>query len=732
MSGDDERPPVTRREFLDRTLTGTATLHLSSLLAAPASLTIGCATHASAVRGACHHDCTDTCAWLTTVKDGKVVRFEGDPDHPFTRGRLCGRMSGYPDDVTFNPDRLRHPLRRVGSKGEARFERVSWDQALGDVAGRLQKIVAELGPTAVLPYSFAGTEGHIQGESLAGRFFARMGASRLERNICGSAAHAGVQATVGTSTLILPADVVHSRLVVVWGANPVVTNEHGWAFVLEARKRGARIVVIDPLRSRTAEQADWHLRPLPGTDAALALAMMQVIVHEGLHDADYVDRYTVGFDRLKRRLDEYPPERVARITGLPAADIVELARTYAKTRPAVIRTLIGMEHHGNGAMSFRAVSCLPALVGAWRERGGGILQFTSSLFDGVLNTQDFNAGRTEDPKIRSINMVQLGKALTDKTLDPPIRALVVYNSNPATIAPNQNLVFEGLKREDLLTVVVEQFLTDTARFADYVFPATSQLEHLDLLTAWGQEYLSLNLPAVPPQGEALPNTEFFRRLARRMGYEEPYLFESDEEMVKGLLRSKHPYLSGLTYERLRERGWVRLALPEPWVPFAKGNFPTPSGKCEFYSERLASQGRDPLPTYVPLAEAARTAKAAYPLALLTSKSTLHFNNSSHASQPRPRMAEGEPRLQIHPQDASPRKIQDGDLVRVFNDRGTMRMRARVGDGSRPGVVSLPHGFWASQLPGGSSGNALTPDGLSDMGGGADFLDARVEVEPAAG
>ena len=722
MAASDERPPVSRREFL-----------AASLVAASASGLPGCTPRPLVVRGACHHDCPDTCAWLVTVANGKVVRFEGDPHHPLTRGELCPRMSGYPDDVTFNPDRILHPLRRTGKKGEGRFERVSWDVALGEVADRLKKIVAEHGPTAVLPYSYAGTEGLVQMDALSSRFFARLGASRLERNVCGSAGYEGVAATIGTGLGMLPQDAAWSRLVVVWGANPAVTNAHGWPFVLEAKKKGARLVVIDPLRSRTAEQADWHVRPRPGTDAALALGMMHVIVRDSLHDADYVERYTLGFDRLKPRLAEYPPERVARITGLPASEIEELGRAYATTRPAAIRTLIGMEHHANGAMAFRTIACLPALIGAWRERGGGLLHLTFNLFDGVLNRTDFDvADRIEDKTIRSINMVQIGRALTDPKLDPPLRALVVYNSNPAVIAPSQNLVLEGLRREDLLTVVVEQLLTDTARFADYVFPATSQLEHLDLLTSWGQDFLSLNQPAVPPRGEAVPNSEFFRRLSRRMGFSEPYLYESDEELVKTLLRSQHAYLGGVTYEQLRERGWVRLALPEPWLPFAKGGFPTPSGKCEFFSKSLEARGVDPLPAHVPLPDDARQQPRArtFPLALLTSKSTLHFNNSSHGGEPRQRKAEGEPRLQIHAEDATPRNIRDGDPVRAFNDRGSVRMRARVGDGTRPGVVSLPHGFWPSLLPGGSSGNALTPDGLSDLGGGGDFLDARVEVERA--
>jgi anaerobic selenocysteine-containing dehydrogenase len=714
--------PVTRRRFLA----------VSSALVAEASLVPGCTSRRTVVRGACHHDCPDGCAWLTTVESDRVVRFEGAPDHPFTRGRLCARMSGYPDDVVFSPDRILHPLRRTGKKGAGLFERVSWDEALGEVAARLQKIVGEHGPAAVLPYSYAGTEGKIQGESLAGRFFVRMGASRLQRDVCGSAAHSGLTTTIGTSTGILPSDLAHSRFILVWGANPAVSNEHGWDFVLEAKKKGARIVVVDPLRSQTAAQADVHLRPLPGTDAALALGMMNVIVREGLHDAEYVSRYTVGFDRLAARVRDFPPERVAVLTGLTAAEIVDLARAYAKTRPAALRLMIGMEHHGNGANTFRTLACLPALVGAWRERGGGIVEFTGDLFDGVLNRKAFDVGREEDPKVRSFNMVQIGKALTDETLDPPLRALVVYNSNPATIAPNQNLVLAGLRREDLLTVVVEQQLTDTARHADYVFPATTELEHLDLFTSWGQEYVSLNLPALPPRGEARANTEFFRGLARRMGYTEPWLYESDEEMVRGLLDSHHPYLGGMTYARLRERGFVRLALPEPWLPFASGSFKTPSGKCELYSQALASRGLDPLPAYVPPAEdRPEGAERLYPLALLTSKSTRHFNNSSHAGETRPRRAEGEPRLQMHAEDAASRHVRDGDTVRVFNHRGSMTLRASVRDGTRPGVVSLPQGFWASLLPGGSCANALTPDGLSDQGGGGDFHDARVEVERAS-
>jgi anaerobic selenocysteine-containing dehydrogenase len=390
-----------------------------------------------------------------------------------------------------------------------------------------------------------------------------------------------------------------------------------------------------------------------------------------------------------------------------------------------------MEHHANGAMMLRTIACLPALVGAWRDRGGGLLHMTASPFFEALNNEAVEMPELEDPAIRSINMVQLGQALTDTTLKPLIRSLIVYNSNPAAIAPNQNLILEGLRREDLFTVVVEQFLTDTARYADYVFPATTQIEHFDLLWSWGQTYLSLNQPAINPIGEAVPNTEFFRRLAARMGLTELYLYESDENLIRAALVSDHPYLRGITFERLLKEGWARLNLPQPWHPFAEGNFPTPSGKCEFYAESLIAEGLDPLPAYIPARESpggGSELATRYPLSLLTPKSTLHFLNSSYANLPRHLKAEQEPRLEIHPDDATIRGIEDRDMVRIYNDRGSVEMRATVGDRVRSGVVSMPSGWWASLSPGGSSANALTADGLSDLGGGGDFHDTLVEVE----
>ncbi|HUS13710.1 MAG TPA: molybdopterin oxidoreductase family protein [Chloroflexia bacterium] len=681
------------------------------------------------VRGGCPHDCPDTCAWQVTVTDGVAVSLVGDPAHPFTRGGLCAKVNHYLERV-YSPERVLYPLRRVGLKGSGTFERISWDEALSAITSRWRAIIAADGPTAILPYSYMGTQGVIQGDGMGARFFARLGATRLHRTICGATAGSGVAATIGSGTAMLPEDLPHSRFIILWGTNPIVTNLHLWPFVRQAQARGATVVVIDPLKTRTAAAADWHIRPLPGTDAALALGLMHIIVAEQLYDADYVAQHSVGFDPLRERLAAYPPDRVAALTGLPAEEIVRLARAYATTRPSTIRMLIGMEHRAHGAMTYRTIACLPALVGAWRERGGGLLNNTGRLHAAALNMAGVEMPELEDPTVRAINMVQLGQALTDATLAPPIRALMVYASNPAATAPNQQRVLAGLRREDLFTVVHEQFLTDTARYADYVLPATTQAEHLDLMWSWGHPYVTLNQPAVAPLGEAVPNSELFRRLAAGMGLTEPYMCTSDDELVRTALASDHPYLQGITMERLVRDGWAKLNLPEDWRPFANGNFGTLSGKCEFYSASLEARGIDPLPAYVPAREspAGDAALAArFPLQLLTAKSALHFLNSSYANLPRHLRAEGEPLLDMHPDDARPRGIADGDVGRIYNDRGTVALRVRVGDWVRPGVVAMPSGWWAALSPGGASANTLTADGLSDFGGGGDFHDTLVEV-----
>jgi anaerobic selenocysteine-containing dehydrogenase len=661
-----------------------------------------------------------------SVEGGRAVALRGVKEHPFTRGGLCAKVNHFLDRV-YSPDRLLHPLRRTGAKGAGRFERISWHDALDLVASRLVEITAAHGGEAVLPYSYMGTQGLVQGASLDRRFFARLGATRLVRSICGGAPAAGLTVTQGGTRGMLPEDLRHSRVILLWGTNTIVTNLHLWPVIAEARANGATVVVIDPLRTRTAASADLHVRPRPGTDAALALGLMHVIVAEGLHDAEYLARHALGFDDLAHRVRDYPPERVEELTGVSAGEIVALARLYATTRPAAIRTLIGMGHHEHGAATLRAISCLPVLVGAWRDLGGGLAATTAWAAWAPLGCEELERPDLADAAVREVNMARLGRALTE--LEPPVRALVVYNSNPAAIAPDQGRVLGGLRREDLFTVVLEQFMTDTAAHADVVLPVTTQLEHLDLVPSWGHTYVTLNRPAIAPLGEALPNTEIFRRLALRMGFDERLFGDTDEELVAAALASGHPFLDGVP-EQLELHGWGRMAIPDDWRPYADGGFATPSGKAELRADALAAHGLDPLPGYSPAAEGpdgdADLARR-YPLQLITSKSALHFLNSSYANLPRHLRAEREPRLDVSEADAAARGIRDGDVVRVANDRGAVTARARVGDRVPRGVVALPSGWWASLSPGGTSANTLTPDRLTDLGGGCAFHDTLVEA-----
>jgi len=574
-----------------------------------------------------------------------------------------------------------------------------------------------------------GTQGVVQGASMDRRFFARLGATRLVRAVCGSAPASGLTATQGGTKGMLPEDLRHSRFIVLWGTNTIVTNVHLWPFVTQAQKVGARVVVIDPVETRTARAADWRVRPRPGTDAALALGLMHVIVAEGLHDADYVERHALGFDALSVRLAEYPPPRVAEITGLEEDEIIELARAYATTRPQAIRTLIAMGHHEHGAMTLRTIACLPVLVGAWRELGGGLVGTTAWAAWNPLDLDPVERPDLEDASLREVNMVQLGRALTD--LSPPIRALVVYNANPAAIAPDQGRVLAGLRRDDLFTVAIEQFMTDTAAHADVVLPATTQLEHLDLVPSWGSAYVSLNRPAIEPLGECLPNSEIFRRLGRRLGFEDELFAETDEELARMALGGGHPLLDGVTWEGLLEEGYAKVAVGDDWRPYADGGFETPSGKAELYSEALEAAGLDPLPAYEPARESPAGDPALagrFPLQLVSAKWSLHFLNSSYANLPRHLAAEGEQPVELAVTDAEARGIGDGALVRVFNDRGSMLARARVGEKVRPGMAAVPSGWWASLVEGGASVNALTSDRLTDLGGGCAYHDTLVEVE----
>ena len=658
------------------------------------------------VRGACPHDCPDTCAWLVTVDaDGRATSLVGDPDHPFTHGGLCAKVNSYLEDRVYNPARILYPQRRLGGE----LVRCTWNEAIDGIAGRLRAIIDEHGAESVLPYSYIGTQGMVQGMAMHQRFFAALGASRLERTVCGDNGNAGISATNGSFAGIDPELIEHSRLIVLWGTNTIVTNLHLWPFVQRARKAGAKLVVIDPVRTRTARAADLHLAPRPGTDAALALGLMHVILAEGLHDADYVERHTTGFDALRERAAEYPPERVTEITGLAADEVVSLARDYATIRPAAIRTLVGMEHRRNGAMTYRSIACLPALTGAWRDRGGGLMGMTGPYIRAATRMDRMFL---PEPPTRAVNMLEIGRALTE--LDPPIKALIVYSGNPAAQAPNQSAVLAGLAREDLFTVVHEHFMTDAVLHADYVLPATTQAEHLDLMYSWGHLYLSLNRPAVAPQGEAIPNSELFRRLAAALGLDHPALRQSDEEIVRDILGAD------ITYEQLVETGWVKV--PGAERPYADGGFPTPSGKCELYAESLAERGLDPLPAFEPAKP-----PNGHPLSLVSAKGELHFLNSSYSGVERHTRAAGDPIVEISAADAAKRGIADGQDVIVFNDRGAVLARARVGDAVQPGVVAMASGRWASRSPGGRSVNALTSDGVAPWGRGGDFHDTWVDV-----
>lgn len=677
------------------------------------------------VLGTCHHDCPDSCGWVVTVEGETAVRLRGNPDHPYSRGELCPKVNRFLDRV-YSPDRILHPLVRRGVKGDGDFAPASWDVALGLVAERLGEIVRRHGGEAVLPWWDAGTQGLLQMSSLDKRFFAKLGATRLTGSLCGGVASAGTASTNGTARAADPTDVRFAQLALLWGTNTRLTNRHLWPFVEEARANGATVVVIDPVRTMTAEAVDWFVQPLPGTDVALMLGLMHVLVRDDLIDHDYVERHTVGFGRLAERVRDWPPARAADACGIGADEIERLARAYGTTKPAFIRTLIGAEHHEHGAMFFRTLACLPALTGAWRHRGGGLARSVGAWTDINIDESVLEAPHLAPAGgRRAVNMNHLGRALTDPAMDPPVQALFVWNGNPLVSVPNAELTRRGLARDDLFTVVSEQFLTDTARYADVVFPAATQIEQTDVVPAWGHLYLGWNEAAIPPLGDAVPNTELWRRLARAMGFTEPELFEDDESLLRSALRD-------VDLDLLRERGFVRLSLPEDLRPYADGGFPTASGKVELYSEALAAQGHDPLPAFHPPGEGVggeAELAGRYPLVLMTPKNHTRFLNTSYSHLPKHGPAEGGPFAELDPADASARGIAEGDTVRVWNDRGSLTLTARVGGRLRPGVVAVPFGWWSDHHGERATANSLTNDTLTDWGGGVAYGSTRVEVEP---
>jgi anaerobic selenocysteine-containing dehydrogenase len=679
------------------------------------------------VRGACPHDCPDTCATITEVRDGRAVAFYADKSHSYTQGWLCAKVRPYLERV-YSPDRLRYPLRRVGPKGGDQWERISWDTALATIAERWRAIIAAHGAAAILPYSYSGTLGLIQMGICDERLWNRMGASGLDRTICCSASHVAVGATLGARHGPDPADVLKSRLVILWGNNPASSGPHFMPLLRQAQKAGAYVVVIDPRRTTSARSADEYIQIRPATDAALALGLMHVIFAEGLHDEPWLVAHSQGWRELRERATAFPPARVAAITGVHAETIIGLARRYAATKPALLKFADGLQRHASGGQAVRALCCLPALVGQYGVPGGGLSYSTSGYIAWDAETMGHAAACPPTP--RSVNMNRIGAALLGEAADPPIMSLFVYGANPVASAPNVGLIVRGLMRDDLFTVVHEQFMTDTARYADIVLPATTQLEHADLHRAYGQRNLQYNHPAIAPLGECKSNWDTMRALAAAMGYAEPWLHESAEEAIAALVeasRPANPQLQGVTIERLREQGTVPLHFTEDdYTPFAGGKFPTPSGKIELLCPAMASHGVDPLPDYTQHS----TLNTQHSTLTLISGASHHFVSSSFGNQPSLRAKEGSPFIEINPQDAAAYGIADGADVRVESERGWCRLRAVITTDVAPGVAVAPKGQWARLSPDGRNINWTTSDALADLGGGATFHGNQVSIRPA--
>jgi anaerobic selenocysteine-containing dehydrogenase len=722
------------------------------------------------VHTACPHDCPDACGVLITVEDGRATKIQGDPEHPVTRGFLCAKVAKYLDRV-YSPDRVLYPMRRIAPKGpvpalsgqplrgqppaavqergSAQFDahawqRISWDEALDAITSRFRAVASDFGSEAILPYSYGGTLGALNGSAMDHRFFHRLGASQLERTICSAAGEAGLKSVLGVKLGTEPEQFRHSRYIIAWASNIHGNNVHLWPFIVEAQRKGAKLVVIDPYRTRTAECADWYLPINPGTDAALALGMMHVIIGENLHDPAYVSNYTLGFEQLREKVKEYPPERVAQWTGISAHDIRKLAREYASVRPSVIRLNYGVQRSEGGGMATRAIVMLPCVTGSWKEVGGGLQMSLSGAVD--LNTDALKRpdlmNKALGREARTINMVELGRALNTLN-DPPIQALFVYNSNPAAVCPRHNEVVRGLLRPNLFTVVHEQFFTDTTDYADIVLPATTFFEHKDLQKAYGHYYLQVSNQAIAPLGECRSNVELFRGLALHMGFEDECFRQSVDAMIDLALESHDPWMEGLTREQM-EQTHVRLNLPgsqpsvsgsapsfAPFLPFAQGGFRTPSGKAELYSETLKAQGLDPVAEFTPPSESRYgTKNTDLPLELLARKAD-NFLNTTFSNLRSIQELEEPGLLEISASDAQARGIQDGDRVRVFNRRGDILLKARVDGKVQPGVVSATLN-WAKMTPGHQSINSLTSEKLTDMGNSATFYSVLVEVEKNSG
>ena len=686
------------------------------------------------VKATCPHDCPDTCALLITVEDGVATEVKGDPEHPTTAGVLCTKVARYAER-TYHAERLLHPMRRVGKKGEGKFERISWTQAIDEIATRLSAIAARA-PQAILPYSYCGTMGQVQGESMSARFFHKIGASLLDRTICAMAGFVGYKYTIGATIGTDIEQFQDAKLIIIWGGNPIASNLHFWMRAQEAKRRGAKLIAIDPYRSLTAEKCHQHIALLPGTDAALALGLMHVLIAENLVDQDYIDHYTLGYAELKERAAEWTPERTATICGITIDEVVKLARDYGHTarrgEPVAIRTNYGVQRVRGGGMAVRNIACLPALVGAWRHAAGGIQLSSSGSFP--LSKPAMQRPDLLATPARTINMTTIGDDLLKETspeFGPKIEAVIVYNANPLAIAPDSDKVMRGFLRDDLFTVVLEHFQTDSADYADILLPATTQLEHIDVHSAYGHLYMMANNAAIAPLGEAKPNTDVFRLLAARMGLSDPCFLESDDQLAAQAFDKTHARAVHFDWDSLKRKGWQKLAMPD--APFANGNFPTPSGKCEFYSATMLADGLNPLPAYIaPYESRASNPELArkYPLAMI-SPPARNFLNSTFVNVISLRGTEGEPRLDIHPDDCAPRGIADGDMVRIYNDRGSFVCKARVTTKARAGLVVGLSVWWKKLASDGKNANEVTSQALTDMGRAPTFYDTLVQVEIAA-
>ena len=678
------------------------------------------------VLGTCHHDCPDSCGWEVSVENGVAVKLRGNSEHPFSQGELCPKVNRFLERV-YSPERILYPLARTGPKGSGEFRQITWDEALGIVAERVHSVINDFGGEAVMPWGSAGTQGLIQMNSLDRRFFTKIGSSRQVDSLCGATAKVGASLTLGSPLSSDPMDIEFSQLILLWGTNTRLANRHLWPFIEKARSRGAKVVVIDPLRTMTAESADVFVQPLPGTDVALMLAMMHILIRDNLVDHDYLEKYTDGFDELSVQVAQWTPLRAAQVCGISVDDIESLAHDYGTIRPSFIRTLIGAEHRQHGAMFFRTLSCLPMLVGAWREKGGGFARSVGSyaavnVDDSVFTVDSLSAGQERRP----LSMNEIGQVLNDENLDPTVKALFVYNGNPLVTAPNAELIRRGLEREDLFTVVSEQFMTDTARYADVIFPACTQIEQVDVVPAWGHLYLGWNEKAIEPLGESVPNTELWRRLALAMGYSEPELFEDDESLIASALHD-------VDLDQLRTTGFVRLSLPEDLLPYAQGGFATATGKAALINHSLPAVGMPALPTYE-VGDEMRggiNSQDMYPLSLMSPKTHVRFLNSSYSHLAHHCDAEGEMYCELDLSDATSRGIQDGDQVRVFNERGSLDVVAQVkssGGRVRSGLVLVPFGWVGARTKDMKTVNALTNDQAADFGGGVAFYDTMVQVE----